>query len=140
MQELLMQQRLIFATIRTSLPTPLDKPDVTGSIETSNDIAAEWADMTIQLSYNRIAWLQRNKGSIRTSHQGIKLRFRNEMIDILMNSSPNAQIYDEIYFANKAKDAIENANGSLLAVGDHIKSDAAQRWLLMKALSLESAP
>ena len=115
---------LNFATIRTSFPTPLDKPDVTGSIETSNDIAAEWADMTIQLSYNRIAWLQRNKGSIRTSHQGIKLRFRNEMIDILMNSSPNAQIYDEIYFANKAKDAIENANGSLFAVGDHIKSDA----------------
>ena len=47
------------------------------------------------------------------------------MIDILMNSSPNAQIYDEIFFANKAKDAIENANGSMLAVGDHIKSDAA---------------
>ena len=116
---------LNFATTRTSLPTPIDKPDVTGSIETSNDIAAEWADMTIQLSYNRIAWLQRNKGSIRTSHQGIKLRFRNEMIDILMNSSPNAQIYDEIYFANRAKDAIENANGSMLAVGDHIKSDAA---------------
>ena len=116
---------LNFATIRTSFPTPLDKPDVTGSIETSNDIAAEWADMTIQLSYNRIAWLQRNKGSIRTSHQGIKLRFRNEMIDILMNSSPNAQIYDEIFFANRAKDAIENANGSMLAVGDHIKSDAA---------------
>ena len=116
---------LNFATIRTSFPTPLDKPDVTGSIETSNDIAAEWADMTIQLSYNRIAWLQRNKGSIRTSHQGIKLRFRNEMIDILMNSAPNAQIYDEIYFANRAKDAIENSNGSMLAVGDHIKSDAA---------------
>ena len=115
---------LNFATIRTSFPTPLDKPDVTGSIETSNDIAAEWADMTIQLSYNRIAWLQRNKGSIRTSHQGIKLRFRNEMIDILMNSSPNAQIYDEIFFANRAKDAIENANGSMLAVGDHMKSDA----------------
>jgi len=81
--------------------------------------------MSIQLSYNRIAWLQRNQGSIRTSHQGIKLRFRNETIDILMNSSPNSQIYDEIYFANKAKDAIENANGSMLAVGDHIKSDAA---------------
>ncbi|MDB9938263.1 Ig-like domain-containing protein, partial [Candidatus Thioglobus sp.] len=112
-------------TYETALPSPLNKIDVTSSVETSKDISAEWADMSIQLSYNRIAWLQRNKGSIRTSHQGIKLRFRNEMIDILMNSSPNAQIYDEIYFANKAKDAIENANGSMLAVGDHIKSDAA---------------
>jgi len=112
-------------TYETALPSPLDKKDVTSSVETSKDIAAEWADMSIQLSYNRMAWLRRHQGSIRTSHQGIKLRFRNEMIDILMNSSPNAQIYDEIYFANKAKDAIENANGSMLAVGDHIKSDAA---------------
>ena len=131
---------LNFATIRTSLPNPVDKKEViTNIIETSKDIAAEWADMSIQLSYNRMAWLRRHQGSIRTSYQGIKLRFRNEMIDILMNSSPNAQIYDEIYFANKAKDAIENANGSMLAVGDHIKSDATS-WLLMKALSLESAP
>ena len=116
---------LNFGTYETALPSPLNKIDVTSSVETSKDIAAEWADMSIQLSYNRMAWLQRHQGSIRTSHQGIKLRFRNEMIDILMNSSPNAQIYDEIYFANKAKDAIQNANGSMLAVGDHIKSDAA---------------
>ena len=112
-------------TYETALPSPLNKIDVTSSVETSKDIAAEWADMSIQLSYNRMAWLRRHQGSIRTSYQGIKLRFRNEMIDILMNSSPNSQIYDEIYFANKAKDAIQNANGSMLAVGDHIKSDAA---------------
>ncbi|MDC1450611.1 Ig-like domain-containing protein [Candidatus Thioglobus sp.] len=112
-------------TYETALPSPLNKIDVTSSVETSKDIAAEWADMSIQLSYNRMAWLRRHQGSIRTSHQGIKLRFRNEMIDILMNSSPNAQIYDEIFFANRAKDAIQNANGSMLAVGDHIKSDAA---------------
>ncbi|MBT3439450.1 MAG: autotransporter outer membrane beta-barrel domain-containing protein [Gammaproteobacteria bacterium] len=112
-------------TYETALPSPLNKIDVTSSVETSKDIAAEWADMSIQLSYNRMAWLRRHQGSIRTSYQGIKLRFRNEMIDILMNSSPSAQIYDEIFFANRAKDAIENANGSMLAVGDHIKSDAA---------------
>ena len=128
--------------MRQALPSPLDKKDVTSSIETSsNDIAAEWADMSIQLSYNRISWLRRTSRQLfEPHHQGIKLRFRNEMIDILMNSSPNSQIYDEIFFANKAKDAIENANGSMLAVGDHMKSDAAQRSLLTKALSLESAP
>jgi uncharacterized protein with beta-barrel porin domain len=120
---------LNFATLRTHLPDPRDKPDVKGSVEATNDIAAEWADVVVELSYNRIAWLQRHQGSIRTSHQGIKLRFDNEMIDILMNSSPNTQIYDEIYFANKATNAIQNANGSMLAVGDHIKSDATSMAL-----------
>jgi uncharacterized protein with beta-barrel porin domain len=120
---------LNFATLRTHLPDPRDKPDVKGSVEATNDIAAEWADVVIELSYNRIAWLQRHQGTTRTSHQGIKLRFRDETIDILMNSSPNAQIYDEIYFANKATNAIQNANGSVLAVGDHIKSDATSMAL-----------
>ena len=124
------------------LPSPLDKPDVTSSVEASKDIAAEWADMIVDISYNRIAWLGRNQGSIRTSHQGIRLRFHNEMIDILMNSSPNSQIYDEIYFANKMSNAIENTNGSLLAVSDHIKSDAAtiaiNEGVKLRALAIET--
>jgi hypothetical protein len=129
-------------TYESQLPSPLDKPDVTSSVEASKDIAAEWADMIVDISYNRIAWLGRNQGSIRTSHQGIRLRFNDEMIDILMNSSPNYQIYDEIYFANKMSNAIENTNGSLLAVSDHIKSDAAtiamNEGVKLRALAIET--
>ena len=129
-------------TYESQLPSPLDKTDVTSSVEASKDIAAEWADMIVDISYNRIAWLGRNQGSIRTSHQGIRLRFRNDMIDILMNSSPNSQIYNEIFFANKMSNAIKNTNGTLLAVGDHIKSDAAtiaiNEGVKLRALAIET--
>jgi uncharacterized protein YhjY with autotransporter beta-barrel domain len=115
---------LNFATIRTSLPTPVDKKEVITNIIAMNNVVSGLSLSSIQNINNRMAWLNVNKGSTRTSYQGIKLRFNNQTIDILMNSSPNSQIYDEIYFANKAKNAIQNANGSLFVVGDHIKSDA----------------
>jgi methionine-rich copper-binding protein CopC len=115
---------LNFATIRTSLPTPVDKKEVITNIIAMNNVVSGLSLSSIQNINNRMAWLNVNKGSTRTSYQGIKLRFNNQTIDMLMNSSPNSQIYDEIYFANKAKNAIQNANGSLFVVGDHIKSDA----------------
>ena len=59
-----------------------------------------------------------------------------------MNSSPNSQIYNEIYFANKAANAIQDTNGSLLAVSDHIKSDAAtiamNEGVKLRALAIET--
>jgi uncharacterized protein with beta-barrel porin domain len=114
---------LNFATKADRLPTPLAKVDVIGSIEATNDIASEWSGTTLKNINNRISWLDANKGSTRTSYQGIKLRFHNEVIDVIMNSSPSAQAYNELYFSNKAKNIIQNTDGSLLAVSGQIKSD-----------------
>ena len=115
---------LNFATVER-ITSPRKKKDVMGSLQTSRDIVSGWASFSMDNAFSRISWLDANKGTSRTSHQGIKLHFRNEIIDILMNSAPSAQIYNEIYFANKAYNSIESSNGSLLAISDHIKSDAA---------------
>jgi uncharacterized protein with beta-barrel porin domain len=117
---------LNFTTVVTKLPSPLGKKDVIDTIKTFHDFINNWANFSINNAFSRITWLSMNEDSTRTSHQGIKFRFRDEIIDVIMNKSPNSNIYDEIYFADKAYNSINNTDGSLLAVSDQIKTDAGE--------------
>ncbi|SVE26167.1 uncharacterized protein METZ01_LOCUS479021, partial [marine metagenome] len=85
---------LNFTTVATNLPSPLDKKDVIGSIEAWNDISSEWIKFSIDNAFNRIDWLNRQRGSNQTSHQGIKLSFVNTLIDKIMNNSPGTALSD----------------------------------------------
>jgi len=104
--------------------TPLDKKDVIGSIEAWTDISSRWANSSIENAYNRIDWLRRHQDATRTSHQGIKLHFKDKVIDAVMNTSPNPQMFSDIDYSSKAARLLQNTDGSLVSVGDHIKSDA----------------
>jgi len=104
--------------------TPLDKKDVIGSIEAWTDISSRWADSSIENAYNRMDWLHRHQDTTRTSHQGIKLHFKDKVIDAVMYTSPNPQMFSDIDYSSKAASLLQNTDGSLVAVSEHIKSDA----------------
>ena len=106
-----------------ALPSPLNKKDVVGSVEAWTGIVSRWANSSIDNIFNRIDWLRRHQDTTRTSHQGIKLHFEDKVIDAVMNTSPNPQMFSDIDYSSKAASLLQNTDGSLVAVGDHIKSD-----------------
>jgi len=120
-------------------PSPLNKKDVIGSIEAWTDISSRWAESSIENAYNRMDWLRRHQDTTRTSHQGIKLHFKDEVIDAVMNTSPNPQMFSDIDYASKAASLLKNTDGSLVAVGDHIKSDATSIAINQAARIRENA-
>ena len=106
--------------------SPLLKPMVISTIQSSNAIVSGWADFSINNAFSRITWLSMNEGSNKTSHQGIQLRFQDEVIDVFINTPANDNNYDESYLANKISNAIQNTNGTFVAVSDQIKTDAEE--------------
>ena len=113
---------LNFTTVATNLPSPLDKKDVIGSIEAWNDISSEWLKFSIDNAFNRIDWLNRQRGSNQTSHQGIKLSFVNTLIDKIMNNSPDTALRD-IDVVDTTASLIGSSNATLDEVSDNVESE-----------------
>ena len=114
---------LNFTTVATNLPSPLDKKDVIGSIEAWNDISSEWIKFSIDNAFDRIDWLNRQRGSNQTSHQGIKLSFVDTLIDKVMNNSPGAALSD-IDVVDTTASLIGSSNATLDEVSDNAESKA----------------
>ena len=114
---------LNFTTVATNLPSPLDKKDVIGSIEAWNDISSEWIKFSIDNAFDRIDWLNRQRGSNQTSHQGIKLSFVDTLIDKIMNNSPGAALSD-IDVVDTTASLIGSSNATLDEVSDNAESKA----------------
>ena len=113
---------LNFTTLVLSNPTL--KKDVIGSIEAWSDISSRWADSSAMSAHNRIDWLTRNKGSNKTSHQGIQISFEDKTVDSIMNNSPTDALSD-IDVTNTAASLIENSDGSAAEVSDNVESEAS---------------
>ena len=107
-----------------ALPSPLEKPDVIGSIEAWTDVSSRWAESSIHAAYNRIDWLRRHKGSELTSYQGIKLDFQDKTVNAIMNSTPNLGSLSNIDLSNTATSLVQNSDGSYTSVGNNIKTKA----------------
>jgi len=114
---------LNFTTIVTNLPSPLDKKDVIGSIEAWSDISSRWAESSSDNALGRIDWLNRHKGSTKTSHQGIKLNFVDTLINKIMNNSPGTALSD-IDVVNTSATIINNSDGTLAEVIDNVEQKA----------------
>ena len=114
---------LNFTTVATNLPSPLDKKDVIGSIEAWSNISSEWIKFSIDNAFDRIDWLNRQRGSNQTSHQGIKLSFVDTLIDKIMNNSPGAVLSD-IDVVDTTASLIGSSNATLDEVSDNAESKA----------------
>jgi len=114
---------LNFTTVATNLPSPLDKKDVIGSIEAWSNISTEWLKFSIDNAFDRINWLNRQRGSNQTSHQGIKLSFVDTLIDKIMNNSPGTALSD-IDVVDTAASMIGSSNATLDEVSDNAESKA----------------
>ena len=113
---------LNFTTVATNLPSPLDKKDVIGSIEAWSNISTEWLKFNIDNAFDRINWLNRQRGSNQTSHQGIKLSFVDTLIDKIMNNSPGTALSD-IDVVDTAASLIGSTNATLDEVSDNVESE-----------------
>ena len=114
---------LNFTTVATNLPSPLDKKDVIGSIEAWSNISSEWLKFSIDNAFDRIDWLNRQRGSNQTSHQGIKLSFVDTLIDKIMNNSPGTALSD-IDVVDTTASLIGSSNATLDEVSDNAESKA----------------
>ena len=110
-------------SVATNLPSPLDKKDVIGSIEAWSNISSEWLKFSIDNAFDRINWLNRQRGSNQTSHQGIKLSFVDTLIDKIMNNSPGTALSD-IDVVDTAASLIGSSNATLDEVSDNAESKA----------------
>ena len=113
----------------TYLSDPTTKADVVGSIEAWTSASSNWVSSTFDAVANRLSWLDRNQDSIKTSHQGIKIHFENEVIDTVMNLTPRSKksIVADIKNTNvttKAIALLQGTQSALVAGSDEIRSDA----------------
>ena len=113
----------------TYLSDPTTKADVVGSIEAWTSASSNWVSSTFDAVANRLSWLDRNQDSIKTSHQGIKIHFENEVIDTVMNLTPRSKksIVADIKNTNvttKAIALLQGTQSALVAGSDEITSDA----------------
>jgi uncharacterized protein with beta-barrel porin domain len=83
---------------------PTLKKDVVGSVQAWSDIASRWGYRNIYAIHQRLTWLERNKYSTKTSHQGIKVHFKNKVIDKIMNATPKSK-----------ESALDNAQSNAVA-------------------------
>ena len=114
---------LNFTTGTTNLSSPLDKKDVIGSIEAWNDISSRWAESSSENALSRIDWLNRQRGSYQTSHQGIKFTFVNTLIDKVMNRTPG-KAFSDIDVVDTTASLIGGATATLDEVSDNAESKA----------------
>ena len=103
--------------------TPLAKKNVMALISAQTDIVSRFAKTSIDSVHNRISWLNRHKDSSQTSHQGVKITFENKIVDAVMNAPVSPSLFTDVDFADKASALLQNTDGSLVAVSEHIQSD-----------------
>ena len=103
--------------------TPLAKKNVMALIGAQTDIVSRFAKTSIDSVHNRISWLNRHKDSSQTSHQGVKITFENKIVDAVMNAPVSPSLFTDVDFADKASALLQNTDGSLVAVSEHIQSD-----------------
>ena len=103
--------------------TPLAKKNVMALISAQTDIVSRFAKTSIDSVHNRISWLNRHKDSRQTSHQGVKITFENKIVDAVMNAPVSPSLFTDVDFADKASALLQNTDGSLVAVSEHIQSD-----------------
>ena len=102
---------------------PTLKKDVIGSIEAWSDISSSWANSNIKSVQGRIDWLNRHKGSNKTSYQGIQINFADTLINKIMNNTPGAALSD-IDAVDTAASLIGLSNATLDEVGDNAEVKA----------------
>ena len=115
----------------TNLTNPVNKQDVVGSVKAWTNISSRWAYSVFDSINRRLRWLDRHKDTEKTSHQGIKLQFRDEVLDAVMNRTPgsSASIITDVKNIDIArasdllKDATDAADSSV-PIKDHIYSYA----------------
>jgi uncharacterized protein with beta-barrel porin domain len=102
---------------------------VVGSVEAWTNTSSRWAKYSIDVIDSRINWLNRHKDTTKTSYQGVKIHFENEVIETVMNATPKSKdsivagIKDS-FSASRAVALLQNTDGAMVASGDNIKSDA----------------
>jgi outer membrane autotransporter protein len=112
-----------------TLPSPLNKQDVIGSIEATTNIATRSIESVFTTIDDRLSWLSRHKDATQNSYQGIKIHFKDKVIDAIMNITPRSKvsIVDNIKntdITNKVIALLENSEKSQVAITNSIKSDA----------------
>ena len=65
---------------------PTTKADVIGTIESMSNSSINFTKTSIRSVRNRLDWLERN-GSKNTSNQGIKVSFKNPILDTILNNT-----------------------------------------------------
>ena len=63
------------------LPDPTLIEDVISLSQTMTSVSSQWANQNLSVLQRRISWLERNKGSRKTSHQSFKVDVNNESLD-----------------------------------------------------------
>jgi methionine-rich copper-binding protein CopC len=112
---------LNFFTAVKSNPTL--KKDVIGLIGAWSDISSSWVNSNIKSVQGRIDWLNRHKGSNKTSYQGIQINFADTLINKIMNNTPGAALSD-IDAVDTAASLIGSSNATLDEVGDNAEVKA----------------
>jgi methionine-rich copper-binding protein CopC len=112
---------LNFFTAVKSNPTL--KKDVIGLIGAWSDISSSWVNSNIKSVQGRIDWLNRHKGSNKTSYQGIQIKFADTLINKIMNNTPGAALRD-IDAVDTAASLIGLSNATLDEVGDNAEVKA----------------
>ncbi len=113
-----------------ALPSPLEKADVVSSVKAWTNAASRWAGDNLDIITKRLTWLERHKDTTQTSHQGIKLHFENEVINAVMNTTPESKqaivgkINQHLDPTQKAIALLENTEAALVASGEAVASDA----------------
>ena len=114
----------------TYLSDPTAKADVVGNTKAWTNTSSKWAGDITNVVSHRLDWLSRHKGSLQTSHQGVKIRFNNELINTVMNTTPKskkaivAEIDKHLDPISKVISLLQDTENAFVAGGEAIKSDA----------------
>ena len=112
----------------TYLSNPLNKQDVVGSVKAWSAISSRWAYSVFDSINHRLRWLDRHKDTEETSHQGIKLQFRDKVLDAVMNRTPRSRtsVIEDVKNIDitQAADLLKDAADGSVPIKDHISSYA----------------
>ena len=112
----------------TYLSNPLNKQDVVGSVKAWSAISSRWAYSVFDSINHRLRWLDRHKDTEKTSHQGIKLQFRDKVLDAVMNRTPRSRtsVIEDVKNIDitQAADLLKDAADGSVPIKDHISSYA----------------
>jgi len=121
----------------THLLDPTTKVDVTGSIKASVNIASQRTQSTFSAISNRLGWLKSHKGQSKTSYQGIRLDFNDDIINALM-AAPSAS-FTQTNWTNEAVNQVNRANDSLSTLESNLVNDVTKAALNEAAIVRQNA-
>jgi surface protein len=70
----------------TELTDPTEKAEVKASVIATSHIVTNFAQRNREVVDSRLRWLSRQKDNTKTSHQGIKFKFANPILDKIANN------------------------------------------------------